>query len=157
MTGMHVTLRLLTVGFLAVLASCAGQHQVSNPQYEVVTDIHHTMDLIIDPAADLIWSSAGSIVTDAGEHDLAPDTVEAWIKVEAAAALLAESGNLLMMPGRSAGEDWDEHSRGLIQAGKVALAAAEQQDADALFESGGLIYQACLACHSQYLNDDGAQ
>ncbi len=154
---MLVTLRLLTVGFLAILSACAGEYQLSNPQYEVVTDIHHTMELIIDPAADLIWNSAGSIVTDAGEYDLSPDTVEAWVKVEAAAAILAESGNLLMMPGRSAGEDWDGHSRGLIRAGQMALAAAEQQDADALFESGGLIYQACLACHSQYLIEDGAQ
>jgi len=154
---MHIILRLLTVGFLAALASCAGQHQAINPRYEVVTDVHHTMELIIDPVSDLIWSSAGSIVTDAGEEDLAPTTAEAWLKVETAAAVLAESGNLLMMPGRSAGEDWDNHSRNLTRAGKLALAAAEQRDADALFESGGLIYQACSACHSQYLIDHDAR
>ena len=55
-----------------------------------------------------------------------------------------------MMPGRSAGLDWNEHSRDLIGAGKLAMTAAEQQDADALFSAGGQIYQACLACHEQY-------
>jgi len=154
---MHQTLRLLMIIALAVLASCAGQKDTDYPQYEVVTDIHHTMDLIIDPAADLIWSSAGSIVTEAGEQDLAPDSDAAWGNVEAAAAVLAESGNLLMMPGRSAGEDWDTHSRELIQAAKMAMAAAEQQDADALFDAGGVIYQACLACHDQYLVSDNTR
>jgi hypothetical protein len=153
---MRVTLLFLTVGFLATLASCSGRQQVVSPQYEVVTDVHHTMELIIDPAADLIWSSAGSIITEAGQRDLAPETPEGWLKVEEAAAVLTESGNLLMMPGRSAGPDWNKHSRGLIRAGNLAMAAAVEQDADALFDAGGHIYQACLACHNQYLvgNDD---
>jgi hypothetical protein len=147
---MHLTLRLLPIGLLAVLASCGSQQNVPSPSYEVVTDIHHTMELIVDPAAELIWSSAGSIITDTGEQDLAPTTLEGWFKVEAAAATLTEAGNLLMMPGRSAGLDWNEYSRGLIGAGRLAMAAAEQQDADALFSAGGQIYQACLACHEQY-------
>jgi len=150
---MHFTLRLLTIGFLVALASCAGQQQASGPQYEAVTDIHHTMDLIIDPAADLIWSSAGSIITEAGERDLAPTTLEAWTRVEAAAAVITESGNLLMMPGRSAGPDWNDYSSGLISTGKLAMAAAQQQDADALFDAGGRIYQVCLGCHNQYMID----
>jgi hypothetical protein len=150
---MHLTLRLLTIGFLVALASCAEQRQATRPQYEVVTDIHHTMELIIDPATDIIWSSAGSIITDAGEHDLAPTTLEDWAKVEAAAAVLTESGNLLMMPGRSAGPDWNEYASDLISVGKLAMAAAQQQDASALFNAGGDIYQVCLACHNQYLVD----
>jgi len=115
------------------------------------------MELIIDPATDVIWSSAGSIITDAGEQDLAPTTAEEWAEVESAAAVLAESGNLLMMPGRSAGSDWNEYARGLISSGKLAMVAAEQQDADALFDAGGLIYQACLACHNQYLVEQDTQ
>jgi len=154
---MHLTLRLLTIGFLVALASCNKQQQATSPRYEVVTDVRHTMELIIDPAADIIWDSAGSIITDAGEQDLAPATLDAWANVEAAAAVLTESGNLLMMPGRSAGPDWDEHASGLISAGKLAMAAAQQQDANALFDAGGGIYQVCLACHNQYLLENSAQ
>jgi hypothetical protein len=154
---MHCTLRLLIIGFLVTLAACEKQQQATTPRYELTTDVQHTMELIIDPAADVIWDSAGSIITAAGEQDLAPATPEGWANVEAAAAVLAESGNLLMMPGRTAGPDWDEHASNLISAGKLAMAAAQQQDASALFDAGGRIYQVCLACHNQYLIDDSAQ
>lgn len=154
---MHTILRLLTMGFMVILVSCDRHQQESGTPYEPVTDIRHTMKFIIDPTADIIWDSAGSIITEAGERDLAPDTPEAWIKVEAAAAMLAESGNLLMMPGRSAGPEWDEYAGGLISAGKLAMVAARQQDADKLFAAGGQIYQACLACHNQYLIADSPQ
>ena len=154
---MHLTLRLLTIGLLFALASCARQQQTTSPPYEVAIDIRHTMELIIDPAADMIWDSAGSVITAAGEQDLAPTTPEGWAKVEAAAAVLTESGNLLMIPGRSAGPDWNEHASGLISTGKLAMAAAQQQDASALFDAGGRIYQVCLACHNQYLPDNNAQ
>ncbi|RLA05622.1 MAG: hypothetical protein DRQ54_07840 [Gammaproteobacteria bacterium] len=154
---MHQLFHFLIIGVLVGLTACTEPPQATQPQYEVVTDIHHTMELIIDPATDVIWSSAGSIITAAGEQDLAPTTAEEWAKVESAAAVLAESGNLLMMPGRSAGSDWNEYARGLISSGKLAMVAAEQQDADALFDAGGLIYQACLACHNQYLVEQDTQ
>ncbi|MEH6581606.1 MAG: hypothetical protein V7754_06685 [Halioglobus sp.] len=149
--------RLLISCALVFLGSCAQQQHDTGPQYQVVTDVHHTMELLIDPAADIIWRSAGSIITEAGEQDLAPTTPEAWGNVESAAAILTESGNLLMMPGRSLGQDWNEFSRDMIGAGILAMAAAEQQDATALFDAGGHIYQACLACHNQYLLEDSAQ
>ena len=154
---MHLKSRLLTLGFLVCVTSCDKQGEPISAHYEVVTDISHTMKFIIDPAADVIWDSSGSIITATGEQDLAPATPDAWTKVEAAAAVLAESGNLLMMPGRSAGPDWNKHSSDLISAGKLAMAAAEQQDASALFDAGGSLYQVCLACHNQYLIDKSAQ
>ncbi|MFC1795920.1 hypothetical protein ACFL1V_02335 [Pseudomonadota bacterium] len=155
--GRKRTLLLLStyIAFIA-LASCTRQQPANSPQYEAVTDIRDTMELIIDPAVDVIWDSAGSIITQAGEQDLAPTTPQAWAKVKAAAAVLAESGNLLMMPGRSAGPDWDEHANGLIASGKLAMAAAQQQDARALFDAGGRIYQVCLACHNQYQVDNSS-
>jgi hypothetical protein len=154
---MRLPLRLMTIAVLAALASCARPQPAAEPQYEVVADVRQTMELIIDPAADVIWDSAGSVVSAAGEQDLAPASPEGWARVEAAAAVLAESGNLLLMPGRSGGPDWDRHAGDLIAAGKLAMAAAQRQDADALFEAGGRIYEVCLACHSQYLVDDSAQ
>jgi len=154
---MHLTLRFLTIGLLTAQVACSRQPQASSPPYEAVTDVRRTMELIIDPAAEVVWDSAGSVITEAGEQDLAPASPEAWAKVEAAAAVLTESGNLLMMPGRSAGPDWDEHARALIRGGELATAAAQQQDAGALFDAGGRIYEVCLACHTQYVADDSAQ
>ena len=70
---------------------------------------------------------------------------------EAKAAVIAESGNLLMMPGRSAGPEWVGYAQALTESGVVAMAAAEARNADALFDAGGQVYQACRACHEQYL------
>ena len=56
-----------------------------------------------------------------------------------------------MMPGRSAGPDWVAYAQALTEAGRVAMAAAEAKDAAALFDAGGQVYQACRACHEQFL------
>ena len=109
------------------------------------------MHLLIDPAADVVWDSAGFVITAAGETDLSPSDDNAWAKVADAALLVAESGNLLMLEGRSAGTAWDGFSRQLITAGTAAATAAINQNADALFDAGGKIYQACRTCHDVYM------
>jgi len=145
-------MKYFTVGLLLMLlAACARQEPVAITPYKPVTDVHQTMVLILDPAADLLWDSAGTIISAEGRQELAPTTDEGWYRVEQAAAVLAETGNLLMMPGRAAGDDWVEYSSGLIEAGTLAMEAARAQDSDALFDAGGRIYQVCLACHNQYL------
>lgn len=120
------------------------------PPYHAATDVHQMMMWIIDPAADVIWDSAGTIITEAGSRELAPTTDKGWSSVQRAAAILTEAGNLLMMPGRSAGEDWIAWSRQLVDTGKLAMQAAEARDADLLFDAGGRIYQVCRGCHEQY-------
>ncbi len=139
-----------------LLAGCGQQQAPPAIPFELATDMHHTMELILDPAADKIWDSAGFIITEAGEQDLSPTTDEGWHEVESAAAVLAETGNLLLLPGRSEGADWDAYAVGLREAGKLAMQAALDQDAEALFAAGGNIYQVCKACHSQYLIEEEA-
>ena len=150
---------LLLGGLLAFTVTACNQspEAVEEPPFRVVTDLHHTMELILDPAADMIWSSAGPVITADGEKDLSPTTDEGWHQLEQSAAVLTEAGNLLMLPGRALGDDWVEYSRGLIDAGELALLAAQQQDKKALFDAGGQIYQVCLACHNQYWTDEGTQ
>ncbi len=119
--------------------------------YRPVTNVLHTMEWILDPAVDVIWESAGYIITAEGERDLSPTTDAGWERVRNSAALVAEVGNLLMMPGRSAGGDWLGYSQRLTRSGERAMATAVARDKDALFEAGGEIYRACQACHEQYL------
>jgi hypothetical protein len=144
--------RMMRFSLLA-LVLCVSCDSTSPPAapYHVVTDVLHTMEWILDPAADVIWDSAGFVITEAGETDLQPTTLEGWAEVRNAAAVIAESGNLLMMPGRSAGPEWIAYAQALTASGVVSMAAAEAQDADALFDAGGQVYQACRACHEQYL------
>ena len=141
---------LLGVALAAFVAGC-GQDAPPPPAFEAVHDMKDTMNLVLEPAADVIWDSAGQVITAEGVEDLAPTTEEEWLQVVHAAAVLAESGNLLMMPSRALDrEDWVEISRGLTAAGQRAKAAALAEDADALFAAGGLLYNVCVSCHQQY-------
>ncbi len=158
--------RILGVVFALVLASgCDSDANLGPPTeaqpapaYRPVVNVRQTMEWILDPAVDVIWDSAGFIITAEGETDLAPTTDEGWDHVRNSAAVVAETGNLLLMHGGSAapasiapGPDWDAFARALAGAGETAIAAAEARDAAALFDAGGQIYQVCRACHQQYL------
>ena len=120
------------------------------PAYEPITDMHQTMAWILMPSAEVVWDSAGTVITAEGARELAPTTPEGWENVRNHAAIVAETGNLLMMPGRAAGPDWIAYARGLHTSGRQALVAAEAHDADALFAAGGALYEACVGCHARY-------
>lgn len=135
---------------LAVLGVSAAQAQETGPNYELTTDIRQTMLWILEPAAERIWDSAGFVIDASGETDLAPTSEAAWDAVVHGAATLGESGNLLMLPGRSRGADWNAYSAQLIDTSREALDAARARDADALFDAGGRIYLVCRGCHEQY-------
>ena len=143
----------LILGFLVALCGCSGgseqplKTQPSGSVYQMM--IHY-----LEPAADKICDSAGFVIAVDGEVDLQPTTAEGWFAVEHAATVVAEGGNLLMLEGYAAdGADWVEYSQGLSRAALKARAAAEQQDADALFTAGGEIYSVCKACHNRYMNE----
>ena len=120
-------------------------------------DMHDLMNLVLDPATDVIWGAAGTVITQEGSRDLAPTTEEGWQAVVVAAAVVVESGNLLMVPGRAIADDsWREYSRALSATGKEAMLAAQAKDADAIFDIGGRLYNICVACHVAYASDEVA-
>lgn len=120
------------------------------PPYQPATNAQQLMQWVLLPAVDVIWDSAGTIITAEGRTELHPTTEAGWTHVRNHAAIVAEVGNLLMMPGRAAGEDWVTHASALTVAGRSAIAAAEARDPDALFDAGGELYVACRGCHEQY-------
>ena len=136
----------------AFLASCTPDADNELP-VQAVGDLHDTMTWVLDPAADVIWGSAGWIITAEGVHDLTPTTDEGWNRVRHGAAVVAESGNLLLMPHLMPETDagaWNEFARGMTRVAKEALAAVDARDSGALFETGGHLYNVCLACHQVY-------
>jgi hypothetical protein len=113
------------------------------------------MDWVIDPAADVIWDSVKSIITLSGTKETAPQTDEQWAAVRNGAAMLVEAGNLLMMEGRARdNKEWMAAARRLSTTAELALKAAEAKNAEAVFNAGGEIYNACKACHDRYANFD---
>jgi len=149
---------------LGTLVGCSPSEQTTqqlehaeSDVFKLSGDVKHIMQWVLDPAAFGVWKSAGSIITAAGTRELAPTTDEGWLAVEHSAAVVAASGNLLMMPGRAVDEEgWKNIAQGLVDAGLVAQKAAKNQDSDALFDAGGQIYRVCKACHSVYVRGENA-
>tara|TARA_R110002072_G_scaffold205454_4_gene363388 strand:- start:112 stop:585 length:474 start_codon:yes stop_codon:yes gene_type:complete len=143
----------MTVSILMACSSKPEPAEAAMADFTLVLDHQQMMDWVLDPAAEIIWDSAGTVITAEGERELAPTTDEGWEHVVSGAATLAEASNLLMLAERSMGEDWNAYSKALMATSISALEAAKAKDSDALFDAGGKIYQACLACHQQYALD----
>ena len=107
---------------------------------------------VIEPAADVYWDAVGTIEDAKGVHHVAPATEEAWAAVVNSAYVVAEGGNLLMMPGRARDNgDWMKFSQALIDVGQRAIKAAESKNTQAVFDVGAEVYDACVACHAKYM------
>lgn len=141
------------------LTGCEGSKQppavapsAAAPPFHTTLTTKQLMNWIIDPNATAIWNSVGTITTDKGTQEKHPKTDEEWATFRNAAAMLVESGNLLMLDGRAKDQDqWMTTSRGMADAADAVLQAAEAKDVEAYFDAGGALYEACTACHSQYL------
>ena len=156
-TKKYINLMTLLVVCLSWFLVTCDQKQTT-ALYSSEINTQQTMNWVLDPHADLIWDSSGFVVTAQGVQNLAPSTDEEWDAVRNAAASIAEAGNLLIMPHHSQGRDaWISHSRGLQFTGMELLQAAENRDAQALFDLGGQLYINCQSCHDQYLNLAGQE
>ena len=110
------------------------------------------MTAVVDPAADVIWGSVGTIVDEKGTEERAPKTDEEWAAVLNSAFVITESGNLMMMGSRAKDTgEWMRQSQALIDVGMKAIKAAEARDKDAVFTVGGDIYEVCAECHKTYM------
>jgi hypothetical protein len=80
-----------------------------------------------------------------------PKDENEWAAVRRNAVTLAESGNLLMMPGRARDQgDWLKHVRMLVDAGTAGYKAAEAKNVQALAAVAGPLDASCTSCHKQY-------
>jgi hypothetical protein len=121
------------------------------PPYRPVADVKTLMASIMEPAAEVYWDAVGVIVDEKGEQHLEPKTPEEWDAVRNAAYVVAESGNLLMMPTRAKDDgEWMAASQLMIEAAQKAIRAAEARDKDAVFDVGAEMYDSCTNCHSKY-------
>ena len=142
-------MRYVFLMFLSI-AGCAPEP----PPFDEVADVRQLMLSVVDPAADVYWGSVATIMTMEGTEEIAPKNSAEWADVQYAAMVIAESGNLLMTPGRVQEDPkWMELSQALIASGRVAMAAAEARDPEAVFEAGGEVYLVCSECHATFAPD----
>ena len=145
-------MRAWFLGLILLFAGCSSAPPA--PPYKPVADVKTLMASIMDPTADEYWGAVGTVIDQTGEHELAPKTAEEWDAVRNAAYVVAESGNLLMMPSRAKdGGEWMQAARHLIETAENAIRAAESRDKTAVFDRGAEMYDACVACHVKYSPD----
>jgi hypothetical protein len=85
---------LLVFCGVSVLAGCSPKQAVeAPPPYNIEAPLNEVMSHIVDPAAQILWHSAGSVTTDKGEESLTPTTDAGWKAVDNAMTTVAEAGN----------------------------------------------------------------
>lgn len=137
---------------LVVLSSCSSPAPAPEmPPFQTTANMKDLMLNVIDPAADTVWESVGTVIDETGTHEKFPSTQDEWDGVRAGAIQLAEAGNLLLIPARSGGSaEWIAEARALIDAANRAIKVIDAKDKDALFTAGGDIYDVCTNCHKQF-------
>ena len=179
--------RLLPVTFgLLVSIACSGQPAAppqeaaappaSAPQYSPTATVRELMIHIIDPAGDMVWDAASTVIDDKGVNDIVPRTDDEWNTVRRGAVLLMEASNSLQIPNRPMsrpGEKsvvpgielepaaiqamrdddpavWNNFATALHNAAVGVRTASDAKDASKLVELGEAIDHACENCHKHY-------
>lgn len=133
-------------------ASVASADDAAPAAFDTALNMRDFMNLILDPAADVLWDSAGWVDSrETGYEELYPTSDEEWDYVRRHAALIIEIGNMLALPGRAVDNDaWLTYANGLSQAGALAMEAAAVQNEEDFFQAGAQLYSVCTACHQAY-------
>jgi cytochrome c556 len=143
-------------------------------QFHLTATIADLMEGQIDPSADALWDSVAFIAAKSHTEERQPHTDAEWQAVRTHAITLVEATNLLSMPGRrvkngdspvglgelsteeiqkridASHDSFAALARALQEAALRALAAIDAKDAQGLMDAGGIIDEACEACHMTY-------
>jgi hypothetical protein len=84
-----------------------------------------------------------------------PETEEQWKDLQAKSLTLAESANLLMMPGRTRPGQWNRDARQMLDAAWAAFKAAKTKELAGVEAVSDQLYESCVACHKAYRPDYG--
>lgn len=111
------------------------------PVPQPVGSVSELMVQILRPTSDAVFYIATRT----------PATEAEWRDLQARTLTLAESANLLMMPGRARGRDqWMKDARRLLDAGRAAFEAARAKDVARLEALNDQLYESCVACHTHF-------
>jgi hypothetical protein len=113
----------------------------TGPTYQAAGTMSDLMVKIIYPTSDAVFY----ITTRQ------PKTEAEWGELQGKTLALAESANLLMMPGRARDQDrWMLDAKLMLDAGRAAYRAARSKDLAALEALSDQLYESCTSCHQHY-------
>ena len=154
-------------------AAAAQPRAAAASGYKPSATVKEIMDYIVIPSSEALFNAVSSTSGANGVENKAPKTDADWAAVRERALLLAESGNLLMVPGRHAASPKDksknpgselepaqmdalvakspaifaQKAAGIRAAALIALKAIDAKDVEGLSNAGGDIDEACESCH----------
>jgi hypothetical protein len=120
---------------------------------------------IVYPASNVVFAGQGDLskLPKAEDPATSPNpltsTYGEWVAVENASIALAESANLLLVPGRTCSNrkpvpvrraDWIKFVNDLRVAGQAAYNAAQSKNQETMVEASGTVADACQASHDVY-------
>lgn len=124
----------------------------SSAPYENIGTVKDLMRGTITLSTEVYWESVAVVIDIDGETVHKPESDLEWFEVWSAALTVAESGNLLMMPGRAIDDgEWMRWSAALRDVGKQAAEAALDKDYEGVLNIGGDLYDTCVGCHRLYV------
>jgi hypothetical protein len=134
---------LLGFGVLMLVSMAAStMAQAPAPAFQPVGTVRQIMLGIVAPSSDVLFKVPSQ----------APKDDKEWKTVQDSTLMLAEAGNLLLMPGRAKDNgDWTKFAKALIDQGSKAFKAANAKDAKSLEDIGNDVDQVCEDCHAKYL------
>jgi cytochrome c556 len=111
------------------------------PPTRNVGSMSDLMVKIIYPTSDAIFYIESRTPKDEAE----------WNAFEGQALMLAESANLLMMPGRARDQkQWMADAKLMLDAGVAAVKAAKTKNVEAVSAVSDQLLESCTTCHKHY-------
>jgi hypothetical protein len=156
----------------AVLAawgiSLLAQAPSTGAALQVHADLNQLMRGVLYPAANVVFfaqaDNPGDVKPNIGQDpsmatDPLTSTFGGWQAVENAALALAESANLISIPGRTCANgvpapvkdpEWTKFVQEVRDAGMKAFKAAQTKDQDKMIATSETLSAACAGCHRKF-------
>ena len=126
------------------IAAAAALSQAATPARPPTRNVGTMSDLmvkIIYPASDALFYI----------ESRTPSTDAEWTALQGQALMVAESANLLMMPGRARDQkQWMADSKLMLDAGAAAYTAAQKKDVAGIAALSDQLMESCTSCHRHY-------
>jgi hypothetical protein len=148
--------------------SLIAQTPTTNTGQAVQANLNQLMRGVLYPAANVVFSAQADNPADVKPNsgqdpsmstDPLTSTFGGWQAIENAALALAESANLLSIPGRVCSNGtpapmkdpaWAAFVQDVRDAGMKAYKAAQAKDQDKMIETSETLSAACAGCHRKW-------
>jgi hypothetical protein len=148
-------------------APAAGQSAASSAAFtpKVAGTLLQIMRGVMFPESNVVFAGQNDVskIPQTKQAEISTDLLTSafggWQAVENSALGLAESSNLLVVPGRTCANGkpvpvgdaaWVKYVNGMRDAAMNAYKAAQAKSTDDMVDAAGEVSEACMACHNTY-------